>query len=70
MDKLSDSIMIKRPISCNDCPCGFVDSDEGDMCCGHKRDYGFKDGNIKSINSPEDALKYGAECLFVVSEEA
>jgi hypothetical protein len=48
---------------------GANDSEEGRLCCGMKKDYGLKDGNIKEIDSPEDAIKYGGECLFVSEDE-
>jgi len=69
MKRLIEEITIKRPTSCTDCPMGAYDSDNGRLCCGSIRDYGSQGHNIKEIDSPDDALKYGGDCLFVVGDD-
>ena len=68
--KLLDEVKVTRPETCDSCPFGSDDSDEGYMCCGMKRDtYPEKDrkGNMLfySVQSPEEAVKHGCDCMFV-----
>jgi len=68
--KLLDEVLIKRPETCDSCPFGSDDSDEGSLCCGHKRDYyTTKDakGNMRfhNVESPKEAFEHECECKFV-----
>lgn len=67
--KLRDSIIIKRPVGCDDCPFYYRDSKEGDICQGEKSLEIKRDGKYFYISNPEDALKYGFECAFVDKED-
>jgi len=68
--KLLDEVLIKRPETCDSCPFGSDDSDEGYMCCGMKRDtYAEKDGKGRmlfyAVQSPAEAVEHECECMFV-----
>ena len=68
--KLIDKITVKRPETCDSCPFGSDDADEGAMCCGHRRDdYMYKDSKGRNmfsrVESPQEALEHDCDCMFV-----
>ena len=71
--KLLDEVKIKRPRTCATCPFGSYDADDGDLCCGHKRDYFTTEeekGNMRfhTVQTPKEAYEHGCECEFVTDD--
>jgi hypothetical protein len=68
--KLLDEVMVKRPETCDSCPFGSYNVDEGSLCCGCRRDtyteiYAKGERCTSAVKSPKDALEHECECMFI-----
>lgn len=63
MRELMQSAIIKKPDTCDECPCYAHDSDNGGLCQNHKFDF---DCGLYVDPSPDIAFRNGSErCIFV-----
>lgn len=66
--KFLDSIVITRPEDCDKCPFSYFDADWGEKCryAGMMQD---ESTGWMTISTPEEALKYGKDCAFIIKPE-